>query len=244
MPPRTTLLTLPPELRLKIYAHLLTTRHLIPPLAISPHPLALAKPKRAKPPLRRPQRIYTALLRTCRLLHAEGLPVLYGANTFQLTPHILSLRPSVMRHIVHLEVCGGARDVRDVLVRSLFYVRRGAFAGVRELWVSVFEEVGDVGEEIKAAVDVWVACVRVERVVANGELRPWARSVVGKARARGLQGGVAWAWDDLAWAADRAEAGRREKMRRARVARWWGGVVLAVLGGLVGVWWAVLLARG
>ncbi|MCJ1382703.1 hypothetical protein MMC17_005816 [Xylographa soralifera] len=67
-PPPSRLLALPPELRAQILRHLL------------PHTLPASRP--SDPPVW--LRGTTTILATCRLLHAEGLPLFYSHNVFAL----------------------------------------------------------------------------------------------------------------------------------------------------------------
>ncbi|MCJ1432114.1 hypothetical protein MMC27_001470 [Xylographa pallens] len=67
-PPPSRLLTLPTELRSQILRHLL--------------PRSLSAPSPTDPPIW--LRGTTAILATCRLLYAEGLPLLYSHNVFAL----------------------------------------------------------------------------------------------------------------------------------------------------------------
>ncbi|MCJ1387228.1 hypothetical protein MMC18_000068 [Xylographa bjoerkii] len=74
-PPTSRLLALPAELRAQILSHLL------PRSLPTPHHPG-ASPSASPPPVW--LRGTTAILATCRLLHAEGLPFLYSHNTFAL----------------------------------------------------------------------------------------------------------------------------------------------------------------
>ncbi|KAI0444580.1 hypothetical protein F4803DRAFT_244594 [Xylaria telfairii] len=87
------LLSLPVEIRLEIYAHLLTT----PPYP--PRPSSPASPSSATTPTPLSQQVpfhqlYPSILRTCHQLHAECTPVLYSSNTFLAHTSLLTTFPS------------------------------------------------------------------------------------------------------------------------------------------------------
>ncbi|KAI0452239.1 hypothetical protein F5B21DRAFT_347797 [Xylaria acuta] len=100
-----TLLNLPLEIRLEIYAHLLTTPSYSPrssppspssatstpwssSSSPSPAPFFIQQQVPLHPPL------HPNILRACRQLHAECTPVLYGSNTFLAHTSLLTTFPS------------------------------------------------------------------------------------------------------------------------------------------------------
>ncbi|TGJ85986.1 hypothetical protein E0Z10_g2759 [Xylaria hypoxylon] len=85
------LLNLPLEIRLEIYAHLLTTpSYPLPYLPTSPSPSSAPFFVQQI----RPSPLYPSILRTCRQLHAECIPVLYSSNTFLAHTSLLTAFPS------------------------------------------------------------------------------------------------------------------------------------------------------
>ncbi|KAI1754608.1 hypothetical protein F4782DRAFT_38243 [Xylaria castorea] len=92
-----TFLNLPFEIRLEIYAYLLTTPSYsprspppsTPSSSSSPSPAPFFLQQNPPYPLFHPH-----ILRTCRQLHAEGIPVLYGSNTFLAHTSLLTTFPS------------------------------------------------------------------------------------------------------------------------------------------------------
>ncbi|KAK4113852.1 hypothetical protein N656DRAFT_777876 [Canariomyces notabilis] len=85
--PHPTFLTIPLELRLEIYKHLLTI-HAIPPEyycyhGIPTYPHASNPPP--PPPSPRPELLHPQILQTNRRVNSEATPVLYALNTFTLT---------------------------------------------------------------------------------------------------------------------------------------------------------------
>ncbi|KAI0023568.1 hypothetical protein F4780DRAFT_56128 [Xylariomycetidae sp. FL0641] len=92
-----TLLTLPYEIRQEIFGYLLTLPTATLPPSASPSPPASASASasaRTPSPLP-PTRLYPAILRTSRQLHAEGVRVLYSSNTFLAHPVLLCAFPSL-----------------------------------------------------------------------------------------------------------------------------------------------------
>ncbi|KAI0205395.1 hypothetical protein F4808DRAFT_283011 [Astrocystis sublimbata] len=108
-----TLLTLPFEIRLEIYAHLLTApSHPLITSPPSPPDVTLPSlPSPARPssssssssprpsapffsPQAPPHPLYPNILRACRQLHAECTPVLYSSNTFLAHTSLLTTFPS------------------------------------------------------------------------------------------------------------------------------------------------------
>ncbi|KAI0420131.1 hypothetical protein F5X98DRAFT_36538 [Xylaria grammica] len=91
-----TLLNLPLEIRLEIYTHLLTTPS--DPSDPLPSPPASSSPSSSPAPFftqqSRPAPLYPSILRTCRQLHAECVPVLYSSNTFLAHTSLLTAFPS------------------------------------------------------------------------------------------------------------------------------------------------------
>jgi hypothetical protein len=79
--PPSLLHTLPPELRLEIYTHLLTT----------PHPFFVCTARGAQK-----YNIHTAILRTCKQIHNEARHVFFSRNTFAITP-LPSVSPAYHR---------------------------------------------------------------------------------------------------------------------------------------------------
>ncbi|KAI1180787.1 hypothetical protein F4777DRAFT_527014 [Nemania sp. FL0916] len=78
------LLSLPVEIRLEIYAHLLTAPSGFPPPSSAPYfyPLTDLNP------------LYPCILRTCRQVYAECAPILYRSNTFLAHTSLLTVFPS------------------------------------------------------------------------------------------------------------------------------------------------------
>lgn len=74
------ILELPAEIRLQILSNMLS--HSTPIITFSANNLA--------PPGPTPLGLSPAILATSSQLHAESLPVLYGANTFQAHPQLLT----------------------------------------------------------------------------------------------------------------------------------------------------------
>ncbi|KAI0525668.1 hypothetical protein F5B22DRAFT_354506 [Xylaria bambusicola] len=94
-PPLLDFLSLPLEIRLEIYTHLLT----IP--SNPSHPLSAPTPVSSSPHapffLQQdpPAPLYPSIIRTCRQLHAECLPVLYKSNMFLAHATLLTVFPSL-----------------------------------------------------------------------------------------------------------------------------------------------------
>ncbi|KAI0490926.1 hypothetical protein F4859DRAFT_28402 [Xylaria cf. heliscus] len=82
-----TFLNLPLEIRLEIYAHLLTTPS-YSPRSSTPSPAPFFTPQTPPSPL------HPNILRTCRQLHAECIPILYSSNTFLAHTSLLTTFPS------------------------------------------------------------------------------------------------------------------------------------------------------
>ncbi|KAL8712056.1 MAG: hypothetical protein Q9225_007013 [Loekoesia sp. 1 TL-2023] len=76
IPTRLTFLSLPPEIRIKIYRPLLLVDGIINPYPSSFQPLLKVKPDQALPQV--------SFLRTCRTIHDDASPILYGRNIFRL----------------------------------------------------------------------------------------------------------------------------------------------------------------
>ncbi|CAJ2507678.1 Uu.00g088640.m01.CDS01 [Anthostomella pinea] len=99
-----TLLTIPFEIRLEIYAYLLTIPPPPPPppststtpSTRTPSPTPYHAPKPTPP-------LHPSLLHPCHQLHAETVPFLYRTNTFHAHPVLLTALPSLFNpHSPHL----------------------------------------------------------------------------------------------------------------------------------------------
>lgn len=78
--PASSLLRLPPELRLRVYRHLLLTRSYYP---IFHGPRNFHLQIHLRHPQLYPGDLWPEILATCKLIHQEGTPILYGENTFE-----------------------------------------------------------------------------------------------------------------------------------------------------------------
>ncbi|OJZ89727.1 hypothetical protein ASPFODRAFT_43006 [Aspergillus luchuensis CBS 106.47] len=104
-PPKPDLfLTLPPELRLLIYTHLLTNKHhhrrtLSVADNITNAPPSTQYPIHLHHHHNKTNNLHPSILLTCKQIHAEALPILYTHNTFstthptQLHHHLTSIGP-------------------------------------------------------------------------------------------------------------------------------------------------------
>lgn len=109
---KVTLMTLPVEIRLNIYNHLLTARYRHHPAHPTwAHDYEHEFKKRIRFDNDRPQfttnYLEPAILRTCRQISQEALSVLYGKNMFDLEP----------RDLLNRFHCAGSANIR--MVRSL-----------------------------------------------------------------------------------------------------------------------------
>lgn len=96
-------LDLPPELRVRVYSYLFEFEH---PLTIDPDGLWLEGDWDEKEKVWRRQCITTGLLVSCKTIHREATPVLYGSNTFhgngnrRFLQHIRRYIPHVRRFVM------------------------------------------------------------------------------------------------------------------------------------------------
>lgn len=137
------ILDLPTEIRLQILSHVLS--HSTPIITSSASNLA--------PPSPTPLGLSPSILCTSSQLHVEGLPILYGANTFQahpqlLTQSIFALDPT--RRITAARCIGFIKrwHVRVRLDCDPYYTTdtvAEAFSGCEELEVEVFRASWGIG---------------------------------------------------------------------------------------------------
>ncbi|KAK4203304.1 hypothetical protein QBC40DRAFT_317971 [Triangularia verruculosa] len=92
---KTSFLSLPLELRLEVYTHLLQLS--LPANSGEESPTY----RSTTPPLWKKQRIETGILYVCRQVYIEALPLLYSLNTFTAHPTLLTTRPSLYLSFHH-----------------------------------------------------------------------------------------------------------------------------------------------
>ncbi|RAK85233.1 hypothetical protein BO79DRAFT_289982 [Aspergillus costaricaensis CBS 115574] len=115
-PPKPNLfLTLPPELRLLIYTHLLTNKHhhrrtlsIADNITNNRPQLSTQNPIHLHHHNNKTNNLHPSILLTCKQIHAEALPILYTHNTFSTT------HPTPLHH--HLTSIG---PLNTSLLRSL-----------------------------------------------------------------------------------------------------------------------------
>ncbi|KAK4546374.1 hypothetical protein LTR36_002051 [Oleoguttula mirabilis] len=83
------LLSLPPELRNAIWMYILVQNYTtITALPSHPFPVAAVSSRQ--------QRFCANILRTCKQVHSEGTPILYGENTFKAHSSLLATLPAFL----------------------------------------------------------------------------------------------------------------------------------------------------
>lgn len=197
--PQSPLLSLPCEIRLEIYKHLLV----LPYDHIQIKRVHLVAHRRLGPPL-----LHPAILRTCRQIQSEAEPLLYTRNTFTAHATLLTGMPSLpptQGSVTHARVAGLIRrwrlDVRlDADPRYTAAVVAAAFSGCDllevECWQAMYG-VADPGEVL----GTFVGVRGVKRCVVRGSVgKDWIaaleRSMMRKGAGARVDGAVCEDEDD------------------------------------------------
>ncbi|KAI1126066.1 hypothetical protein F5Y10DRAFT_220661 [Nemania abortiva] len=121
-----TFLNLPLEIRLEIYSYLLTAQSTPSPPPPSLPPIDTTSPtlpssySSSSPSLSSSSSpLHPSILRTCRQLHAECIPVLYGTNTFLAHTSLLATFPSFFAPGSHQQPRRAYAPVRSPHLASL-----------------------------------------------------------------------------------------------------------------------------
>ncbi|KAK4163584.1 hypothetical protein QBC43DRAFT_319352 [Cladorrhinum sp. PSN259] len=169
--PKPTFLTIPLELRLEIYSHILT----FPP---PPTPAPVYRSPRSPPRSPSPERPRhnTALLLTCRQTHHEATSLLYSLNTFKADPLLLTSLPSplvdtkylpLIRHwSIKIRLDPPPSEIPEYTPATLCHAFNNSHSLTITLWQASF--MGGVGIRELAAFE----CVRGVRSVKIQGMMP------------------------------------------------------------------------